>query len=222
MEKLRHSPEMPTPKLDVLIVMGRNFLPGHKRHEIESTSTHLSPESRMNVWAAVLLYRAGLVGNILFSTGYTAGKDLPSEAQAMKNLFIRLSGISQDIALRVILPPQEETKSTDPESKEDARIVKEYGFRNVGVLTTGGDRDIDQPTGHIDRALWWFNKRGLDVTPLITEDILKDKFPRFVGKYLSSDLAQRVAKQERLASKIERSPIVGPLVLKTIAALIRK
>ena len=199
--------EVPRQKLDALIVLGRNFLPGFKRKEIEAQRHHLSPDSRINVLAAGLLYKAGFADKIIFSTGHTAGEDLPSEAQAMKSHLLRIFPSIPEEA--IIL--EEISLDTQENAKEVKKIIDKYKFENVGLLTV---------RSHLKRAIRLFEKAGLTASPFASEETLKDKRAKFINNYMSSDLGKKIAKQERIVALVQPLPL-GAQFLRMVVKLTR-
>lgn len=70
---------------DSIIVLGKNIEIGSGARQIQKRPDYLSESSRLNVYAASMLYKPGLV--IVFATGDTAGVGI-AEAEAMQRLFL--------------------------------------------------------------------------------------------------------------------------------------
>lgn len=151
-EREQSSPrELQIFKLDALVVLGINIIPGgFTREEIREQPDFLSPLSRLNALAAGELYKMGIAQRIIFSSGHTAGKDIPSEAQAMKDFLKKRFPEIPDEA--IIL--EEKSIDTSSNAQEVGKIIKERGFTNVGLLTIGP---------HAKNAWLLFQRHGVKI-----------------------------------------------------------
>lgn len=155
--RLNHLPEIPQQNLDALIVPGKNigvrhsprslqeqyyrltcdlrtFLPNVMHIKLPQVAEGpLSLESALNVIAAGKLFNKGVAKKIIFTTGHTAGDDVPSEAQAMKNLLKEIFPQIPDSA--IIL--EEKSKDTSGNAEEVSNIVWLNNFKRVGLVDVG-------------------------------------------------------------------------------------
>jgi len=201
MEKLEHLPnrEVELPRVDALIVLGRNFQPGFNRRTLAEQRFHLSPGSRINVLAAGLIYKAGLTDKLIISTGHTAGSNVPSEAKAMKD---HLQRIFKDIPDEAIVL-EETSVDTEGNVNEVKKIVDQNPeLRTFGLLTD---------ESHLERAEPLFEKSGVSVLPFNALVILGEKRPRLIENYIKSEVYQKTEKQDKRAQQIQSLPIVSPI-----------
>ena len=183
--------EIPQRKLDALIVLGKNIGVGWSPEKIRRTKGFLSGHSRLNVLAAGDLYNQGLTQRIIFSTGQTSGS--PSEAQAMKDFLKEKFPQIPDSA--VIL--EENSIDTAGNAEEVAKLVAEYEFSSVGLLTVGF---------HLPNARRLFQRFGVKVEKsesFSAEQIVKGRARQpefFVKAYSSSSLVKREKRKELIRS----------------------
>ena len=193
------NPELELPKVDALIVLGRNFQPGFNRKTLAEQRFHLSPGSRINDLAAGLILKAGLADVIILSTGHTAGANVPSEARAMKD---HMQRIFKDIPEESIIL-EENSIDTEGNVSEIKKILGQHPeFRTLGLLTD---------TSHLERAVPLFNKAGLPVTPYDALSILGEERPGLMENYINSEIYQKTEKQDKRAQQIQTLPVVSPV-----------
>jgi len=145
------SPEInKTKKLDALIVLGHNIGVGWKGKRIRLNPDHLSGHSKLSAIAAAIAYKDGLTGKLIFSSGHTAGKRFPSEAQAMKAFILkRYPEIPQSDILT-----EDRSIDTSGNAIESRKIVRQCNFINVGLMSTGD---------HLVNAAVLFQRLGLKI-----------------------------------------------------------
>ena len=201
MERLEHvpSPESPLPRVDALIVLGRNFQPGFNRRTLAEQRFHLSPGSRINDLSAGLILKAGLADVLIISTGHTAGSNVPSEARAMKD---HLQRIFKDIPDEAIIL-EETSIDTEGNVSEIKKIVDQHPeLKTFGLLTD---------PAHLKRAVPMFKKSGLSVIPFDALKVLGGERPGLIENYIQSEVYQKTEKQDKRAQQIQTLPIVSPI-----------
>lgn len=199
-ENLR-SPEIPQ-ELDALIVLGNNIGMGWAPNDIKAQRFHLSPRSRINVLATGILFKAGISDRIIFSSGKTAGKDTPSEAEAMKRHLLR---IFPSIPEQVITL-EEDSLNTYTNAQEVRRIMEQQGLKEVGLVSTGS---------HLKRAAYLFKQAGISFDPhniLASEEILRERRPGYVERYLKSDSVSKESAKEKRVYFVQRLPLGSQLL----------
>ncbi len=200
MQEVEYSPnhELALPHVDALIVLGRNFQPGFKRRTLADQRFHLSPGSRINTLAAGLICKAGLADTLIFSTGHTAGSNVPSEARAMKD---HLQRIFKDIPDEAIIL-EETSVDTEGNAKEVKKIIDRHPeFKTFGLLAD---------TSHLERTPL-FERVGIQVIPFDALAILGEERPGLIANYLKSEIYQETEKQDNRVRQIQSLPIVSPL-----------
>jgi len=137
-------------KLDALIVLGHNLGVGWKGEDIRRVSDHLSTHSKINILAAGILFKNGVADKIILSSGHTAGKEIESEAQAMKNfLKARFPEIPDE---SIIL--EEKSVDTAGNAEESIKVVNKEKFLDVGLIST---------KDHLKNASILFRNYGLEI-----------------------------------------------------------
>lgn len=156
---------------DAVVVLGKNLGLGFGKDKIRKQKGYLAPHGRINTDAAGLLYKDGRTKKIIFSTGVTVS-DLPSEASLMKT---HLQKMYPDIPDEDIIL-EEISKQTKGNAQEVAKVIKELDINpeNVGLVTMGF---------HMDRAQKFFRNQGLNLDSLPSQEIVGEKFPKFIKNY---------------------------------------
>lgn len=154
------TPEQTLPEPDLLIVLGRNIATGYSPERIRSEPDHLSNESRMNAAAAGVLYRPGM--KILFSGGRTAGEDLPSEAEAMREYMLeRFPDVPED---DILLDNEAVDTAGNAEGAAEILSANPESYRRVGLLGVGY---------HVPNARRIFERYGIKVErQFASEDVI--------------------------------------------------
>ncbi len=199
-EQLR-SPEIPQ-KLDALIVLGKNIGVDWTPDNIREQKFHLSPHSRINVLAAGILFKAGVSNRIIFSTGKTAGKDTPSEAEAMKRHLLRIFPSIPENAITL----EENSLNTYTNAAQVKRIMEQQELEEIGLVSVGF---------HLKRAAYLFKQAGISLDPrniLAAEEILRQRRPGYVERYLKSDLVAKENEKEKKAYFIQRLPFASQVL----------
>jgi uncharacterized SAM-binding protein YcdF (DUF218 family) len=175
-------PESP----DLLIVLGKNIGVGSTKEDIQADKYHLSVESRFNTLAARAIYESGMT--VLFSTGQTAGPEIPSEAGAMRDYF--MSRYRKDLADPKDVKTEEISIDTAGNAKEVARWLQgnrqKYG--KIKLLTVGY---------HAEAATTLFENYGVKIDEtLVAEDILSS--PRTPGHKAYEEYIDAWRKTDRI------------------------
>lgn len=122
----------------------------------------LSLESALNVIAAEKLFNKGVAEKIIFTTGKTTGRIIPSEAEAMKNL---LQEIWPEIPDRSIVL-EEKSKDTSGNAEEVSKIIRSNNFKNIGIVDVGF---------HLKNARTLFERYGVriaDKNSFVAEEVV--------------------------------------------------
>lgn len=200
-------------KYDAIIIMGRNWRGYPKkhqpfiRHETKEKFLDLSIPAKINCQMAAEFYKQGLAKYIVFGTGKTAGKDWPSEAQAIKNY---ISRAHPEIPKEKILIHEKNLDSYE-EIKQDVHILQEKGLVGKIALIT-----IDT---QLPKAIKMFKREG--ITNVDAYDSLQEiskkshRHKRIVDNYQKSEAAIYERKKERILSVADslgfRGWFFGPL-----------
>lgn len=187
-----------TPKYDVVIALGKNWAPGQKR---------LSLESRMTALAAGKLLKEGVAKKAIFSGGYTAGSEMPSEAGAM----LTHMGLSyKDQVYKVEL----EDESLDT-SRNAENVKNSLGKKDKVLLLSIGY--------HFPRAKRIFDSYGVKADTISSEEVLEEgRMNDFLGNYHKS-LRHRfeTAKEVLILNPISLVDRKG-IALRGLASFLRK
>ena len=195
-------------KMDPLVVLGKNIGVDWTPERVRNQRFNLSPHSRINVLAAGIIYKAGLTGKIIFSTGHTSGKNVPSEAEAMKRQLLRIfpSIPDEDVLL------EEESLDTWTNASKFKRIQKDKGYKNMGLLTVGF---------HLKRAEYLFERAGVDIDWVFKSDeILEESRQTFVENYRKGELVRRETEREKAGLRLQRFPL-SPQLLSIVTRISR-
>lgn len=155
---------------DALVVLGKNIGVGWTRKRIKKTKNFLSTRSELNITVAALLYKKGNFKKLILSGGRTSGKDVPSEAEAMKKF---LSNEFPEIPTNSIIL-EENSLDTKQNASETEKNIKKYELKNVAVLTT---------SAHVPRTRMHFKRQGLNLEILASDKILQKLSPETYEKY---------------------------------------
>lgn len=157
-------------KYDALVVLGKNIVAGWNRDRIRKTKYYLSDRGEFSVIAGGALFRTGDFGKIVFSGGKTAGHDFPSEAQAMSDfLLLNFSDIPKN---KIII--EGISMDTLANAQEVKKIAEKENLKTLLVMTT---------PEHIKRSKMLFEKEGLTVDMISSEEVLKKYAPDLYEKY---------------------------------------
>ena len=180
-------------RYDLLVVLGKNIgvdsTPNliRERYRTYGTLGALSPESCMNVMAAGLLWTPDT--DILFSSGQTAGPDVPAEAAAQKALFVELFPGVPEGHLRT----EEVSLDTGGNARETAKRLDAQArrYRHIGLVSIGR-------TGHARNATWLFRNRGVPVAAThAAEAVLAQHSPEHADYVREWARTKRVAQERR-------------------------
>lgn len=167
-----------------IVTLGKNIGVRHTPAEIRTKHDHLSPESKINAFAAGLSWQEGTT--IIFSTGQTAGASIPSEAQLMKGYLKRVFPNIPDSD--IIL--EEKSIDTAGNAEEVSKILKAKGVEDVTLLSTGF---------HVGNAKILFERYGVKVrNVIVSEKVMKEhsRHPDRVRTYFNSDIIKKERKKE--------------------------
>jgi uncharacterized SAM-binding protein YcdF (DUF218 family) len=167
---------------DLLIVLGKNIGVGSTQMDIQKDRFHLSRESRFSSLAAGMLWQPGM--DVLFSTGKTAGPEVPSEASAMKSyLKVHFPDIPDENILM-----EETSIDTAGNAEEVSHYPNIRSYDHIGLLSVGY---------HVANAATLFERYGVNIEQkFASEDILRqrsDRHNHLVDHWKSSD---RIKKEE--------------------------
>lgn len=152
-------------KYDALVVLGKNIGVGWTRNRIRKTKHFLSDRAELSVMAGGTLFQTGNFDKIIFSAGKTAGKNYPSEAEAMsKFLLLHFPDIPKD---KIIL--EDISRDTLENASEVKKIADKLEIKSMLILTT---------PEHVMRSKMLFKKEGMDVEVKASSEILKDLSPQ--------------------------------------------
>lgn len=142
--------KIPNYPVEALIALGHNMPLIGGKAEIRNGPEHVSFESIAIALAAGYLYEAKFTPLIIFSTGKTAGRDFPSEAQAMRDyLLAKFPHIPADSTML-----EEKSKNTKENAIECANITQRYGFKRLALMSIGV---------HVKNAARLFERHGLPI-----------------------------------------------------------
>jgi uncharacterized SAM-binding protein YcdF (DUF218 family) len=131
---------------------------------------------------------------IIFSGGFTAGKDMPSEGQAMFDYYYPRAPENGPL---VIL--EEKSVDTSTNAKEVSKKLESMIRR--GDLGLSQNSSIGQVTTgfHLERALNYFDSYGVSISWRgASEDLLAQegrRYSAFTARYLSSERSQKRRKK---------------------------
>lgn len=148
------------PPYDTVIALGKNW-----KHPL-TDPIELSIESCITTLAAAILFKQGTVKSILFSTGKTAGKHYPSEAEAMYAYMRKY--FSKDV-----IPDNAcilETTSFDTlgNAVEVKKLLKEHTLQSTVLLTIGY---------HLPRSVHTFTSQGIPPSIALASEEVLQSFP---------------------------------------------
>lgn len=159
-----------TEKYDAIIVLGKNVGYFGSRGKIRKSKNFLSKRSELNVMAAGLLFEAGFTNTLIFCGGKTAGKDFPSEAEAMKN-FLKKKFLNIPPSSIILEDKSLDTKQNVEFAKE---LIKNQKLIKVAFLTS---------SAHIKRSKMLFKKFGLNLKAISTQDVVRKYSPEIMSEY---------------------------------------
>jgi uncharacterized SAM-binding protein YcdF (DUF218 family) len=182
---------------DLLVVLGKNIGVGSTVEDIQRADDHLSLESRISAEAAGMVYEAyprpdNL--NILFSTGHTAGPDVPSEAAAMAaHMKALYPGIPEDRVHTEEKSFDTRTNAIEVASWLDSRPTFRQG--RIDLMSVGY---------HIGNAAILFNRLGVPISRTYASDeVLRERSEKdevFIQDWFGSSRIQKELKKEGLRS----------------------
>lgn len=229
---MNRSPEIPR-KLDAIIVIGENIKKDWGPKEIRERKSHLGPYSEANVLAATILYLKGVADRIIFSTGYTAGKKVPSEAKAMEAYFERitnsillarhenphLENLWSNRSYYPITILEEKSLNTSGNARQVVKLLEKVGFKKKDF--GNNEFGLLAPSFHIKRVNDRFQEHGINAELFVTEDILEEVLPRITDKFMNSAMVAQELKRENVIRTIE-SLSLGTSIISLLARVTRK
>ncbi len=184
-------------KYDAVVVLGKNVGYFGSKNKIRRSKNFLSRKSEVNVIAAGLIMKNNISDNLIFSGGRTAGKDYPSEAEAMKRFLLeKFPEISKDSLLL-----EEESMDTKQNAQFSKKIIETNGFSNIAFLTT---------SSHIPRSKKLFGKIGLNIDSISSQEIVKEFDPVLYEEY-KNEFGKSEIILEKIADFLQSLPIYGTL-----------
>lgn len=184
-------------KYDVLIVLGKNVGYLGSRKAIQKSKNYLSRKSEVNVLAAGILFNQKIASKIIFSGGKTAGKNIPSEAFAMKKFLInKFSNIS---GKNIIL--EEVSMDTIQNVIETKKIIEKNKFKNIAVLST---------SKHLPRSIMLFRKFGLNPNYFASDEVLKKSDLKLYNLY-KNEFTKTEEILEKIVYIIQKTPIISSI-----------
>jgi uncharacterized SAM-binding protein YcdF (DUF218 family) len=180
---------------DALVVLGKNIGIGWTRNRIKKTKHFLSDRSEFSVMAGGILFKTGNFDKIIFSAGKTAGRNVPSEAQAMSDfLLLKFPGFPKDKIIK-----EEISVDTLQNAEEIKKIADTQNIKTLLVLTT---------PEHVKRTKMLFKKEGLNVDVEGSDEILSRLSPEIYQefKYKTNPLEVII---ENIAYLVQITPVIG-------------
>ena len=207
-------------------MLGHNLGAGWKGERIRQNPDHLSGHSKLNTLAAGIMYEAGLTNKIIFSSGHTAGIQIPSEAKAMKDFLKKRFPEIPESA--VILEDKSIDTAGNAEESKQIAYRHRYWFTNIGLMST---RD------HVNNAFVLFRRYGMEIQKeniFASEEIIakyiekistpeKPKDPEsFLEGYRKSPQVKGDAKKELIRSVLLHTIDPKGMLLRQISKRTRK
>lgn len=184
-------------KYDAVIVLGKNVGYFGSKNKIRKSKNFLSRKSEVNVFAAGLIVKNNISDKLIFCGGKTAGKDYPSEAEAMKRFLLeKFPEISEDSLLL-----EEESMDTKQNAEFSKKIIEANEFSNIAFLTT---------SSHIPRSKKLFKKAGLILDSLSSQEIVSEFAPDIYKEY-KNEFGKSEIVLEKIADFLQSLPIYGTL-----------
>lgn len=202
---LEHSsPDIGSPVAsDGLIVLGKNFGIEYGFARIKEDPWNLSLDSRITALAAGILIHDAQASEepleVTFTTGRTAGKNIPPESKAQIAYMLSRPGLLLDPATldKNHVTAGERGFDTVGDAEEAARVLSTRQYKWLGLLTTGY---------HGPNALKVFESRGVHIDELIaSEEVVASRSPgyaAFIEKWASSDRIRREIRKEETRSRV--------------------
>ncbi len=137
--------------------MNKHGIPNNPSQSIEN-----SPETivvlwgggkRRVLWLIEYMKQHPTIKNIIFSWWKTAGVDKPSEAEAMRTVFLKK--FTWESAPHIIL--EEDSRDTEENAEEVSDLIQGFNNRVEEIV-------LMSDTTHLPRAWWAFERRGIPVT----------------------------------------------------------
>lgn len=217
-----------TEPINVLVILGKNIGVKSTPEKIRRTPDHLSPDSRINAIAT-----ADIVSDIfqpdyvIFSSGHTAGKSIPSEAASM-NAFLtnntrRFPAIPKEIPVILEEKSIDTASNADEVSKIVSEIEKDTNRNAQVILVTTGY--------HLGNAAKIFRDKRINVwdwNGYASDDVVakRARVPQyFLENYNRQKRIQEETTREKIRSIILHSgPFrpLGDLAIRTLTRMTRK
>lgn len=178
---------------DLLIVLGKNIGIGSSPEDIRNDPDHLSDDSRISALAAGMVYGSQPSGmDVLFSTGHTAGADIPSEAAAMRAFTL---SHYPDIPSGRLLT-EEVSNDTRTNAIEVAKLLAaKPNYDRINLMSV---------SFHVVNAGKLFDRSGVRINRIIASDkVLSDRSEKdrvFVQDWFGSERVKKEIKKEKVRS----------------------
>jgi uncharacterized SAM-binding protein YcdF (DUF218 family) len=178
---------------DLLVVLGKNIGVGSSPEDIRNDPDYLSDDSRISALAAGMVYKSLPSGiDVLFSTGHTAGTDIPAEAAAMRAFTLRHYPDIPDARLLT----EEVSTDTRTNAIEVAKILKaEPNYDRIDLMSVGF---------HVMNARKLFDRFGVPINRTIASDeVVSERSEEdriFVQKWFGSERIKKEVQKEKIRS----------------------
>lgn len=200
-EEIVKSPETDSAEFDVVVILGGNI----RKNKDGSwrTSSFVEGEEKSigahgRILAASELFKQGKAKNFIVCTGVSThlpgqpgviDASAPTEAEIMAKELIGYGVPKENVIL------EDTSDSTFANVREAAKIIRERGFKNIGLLTS---------FWHLERAMVMMESQRLDtegrrVIPLSSEDILAEKSTHHA--YLINKVKEKRSMQKRIEAE---------------------
>ena len=178
---------------DLLVVLGKNIGVGSSPEDIRNDPDYLSDDSRISALAAGEIYQSLTSGiDVLFSTGHTAGADIPAEAAAMRAFTLRhYPDIPSDR-----LSTEEQSIDTRTNAIEVARILTaKPNYDRIDLMSVGF---------HVINAEKLFSRIGVPIHRTIaSEEVVSARSEEdrmFVQTWFGSERIKKEIQKEKVRS----------------------
>ncbi len=180
---------------DAVIILGKNVGYLGSKNKIRNSKNYLSPKSELNVIAGALFLKKNQTKILIFSGGKTAGKNYPSEAEAMRNFLLSKY---LDIPVSSIIL-EDKSFDTKQNAKNSKLIIENNNFKKISFITTNA---------HIPRSKKLFKKVGLDIKGYSAEEIVEQNAPEIFEEY-KKEFGISEVYLEKLALILQSIPILN-------------
>ena len=182
---------------DAVIVLCKNVGYLGSKNKIRNSINYLSPKSELNVIAGALFFKKNQTKILIFSGGKTAGKNYPSEAEAMRNFLIsKYPDIPES---SIIL--EDKSFDTKQNAKNSKLLIENNNFKRISFITT---------KAHIPRSKKLFKDVGLDIEGHSAEEIVERNAPEIFEEY-KKEFGISEVYLEKLALILQSIPLISSI-----------